>query len=50
MALAACLHGNNSRNGIWETPDEPLVAWEQPSQQYSHHQQCGEQRSGKNVG
>ena len=49
MALAACLHGNDSRNGIRETPDEPLAAWGQPSQQCSHHQQGGEQRSSKNV-
>ena len=41
MALAACLHGNDSRNGIRETPDEPLAAWGQPSQQCSHHQQDG---------
>ena len=50
MALAACLHGSNSRNGIGETPGEPLAAWGQPSQQCSHHQQGGEQRSSKNVG
>ena len=49
MALAACLHGNDSRNGIRETPDEPLAAWGQPPQQCSHHQQGGEQRSSKNV-
>ena len=28
---AACLHGNDSCNGIRGTPDEPLAAWKQPS-------------------
>lgn len=32
MALAACLHGNYSYNGLRQTPYEPFTAWGQPTQ------------------
>ena len=50
MALAACLHGNYSCNGLRQTPDEPSAARGQPTQHCSHHKVCVEKGSSKNVG